>query len=199
MSWSSAAASPRSRSEDRALVLAVGDAWVVALADGTGGAVGGAAAAEHVVDGVRRAVEAGMALDEPAAWAERLAAIDAAIVVDPRAGETTAIGLAVVAGRITGASAGDSRAWLVDGAPRELTADQVRRPRLGSGRALPVTFSSPARGRLVVASDGLFDHVPIADILASTGDAAELIALVAARFRTLPDDVAVVVGTFDRG
>jgi hypothetical protein len=50
----------------------------------------------------------------------------------------------------------------------------------------------------VVASDGLFDHVPIADILASTGDADALVALVAARYRTLPDDVVVAVGELTR-
>jgi serine/threonine protein phosphatase PrpC len=193
--FTTAAAAPRARSEDRAVVWAVGDAWIVVVADGTGGAVGGAAAAEHVIAGVERAIGDGLAVAAAAAWVATLEAIDRAIAGDPRAGETTAIALAVVAGQVVGASCGDSRAWLDDGERRELTGGQVCKPRLGSGAARAVGFTAAARGRLVVATDGVWDYLTIDDALAAAGGgAASVIAAVAARFRTFPDDIAVVVG-----
>ena len=106
----------------------------------------------------------------------------------------------MTAGLVVGASCGDSRAYLIDGAGKlELTRDQQRKPRLGSGRASPRGFVAARAGTLVVATDGLFDYVPIAairDTVARGGGslAGALVELVLARFQQPPDDIVVVAG-----
>lgn len=108
--------------------------------------------------------------------------------------------MAVTASDIVGASCGDSQAWLLgDAASLELTKDQSRKPRLGTGRAAPKSFCARPDGVLLVGTDGLFDHATRADIttivLADPDAAADaLLALLRAKFRSLPDDVAIVVG-----
>lgn len=202
-----AAASFRGGTEDRALVVPAGDDWIVCVADGTGGASGAALAAEMFVAGVRRAVEArGLEVREPDAFVALLEDLDHEIKRHPIASETTGIALAVTPTSIAGASVGDSRAWLfAAGGAVELTADQVRKPRLGSGGAMPRSFAMNAKGTLVVGTDGLFDNATIADIEAIThaglpAAAAEaLVRHLRGRFRALPDDVAVVVGRLDGG
>lgn len=199
--FETAAASPRESSEDRHLVMQVGDAWVIAVADGTGGMSGGAQAADLVIAGVRdRATQAGFDVVSAAAWTGLLVEVDRSIAAEARAGETTGIVLAVTGDLVIGASCGDSRAYLIDPAgAHELTRDQQRRPRLGSGRALPRAFAAAAAGTLVVASDGLFDYVPMAAIRevvirAGSNLAGALVELVLARCRQLPDDIVVVTG-----
>jgi serine/threonine protein phosphatase PrpC len=194
----------RVRTEDRALVLRAGEADIVCVADGSGGMSGAANAAEMFVSGVKRNVDAGsLKLTDAAAWVALLGTLDAEIARHPFAGETTGIALVVTPTTVVGASAGDSRAWLFADTANELTEEQVRTPRLGTGHAIPKPFTAPAHGTLVVGTDGLFDHASIDDIraiaLASPSpDAADaLIGLLRARFQTLPDDVAVVVGWLD--
>jgi hypothetical protein len=189
-----AAASPKRASDDRARVLERPWGAVVCVADGTGGMASGARAAEAFVDGVERGVDA-IDVADPGAWVGMLEAIDRDIAAAGHGGETTGIALAITAGTIIGASVGDSRAWLFTGAASiELTAGQQRKPRLGTGRAVAVPIRAALDGALVVATDGLFDHVPIADIarLADAGAADALLDLVRSRYRTLPDDVAIV-------
>ena len=202
--FATAADSFRVRSEDRVVVLRAGEADVVCVADGSGGMSGAANAAEMFVSGVKRNVDDGnVKLTDAAAWVSLLEALDAEIKRHPFAGETTGIALAVTATAVVGASVGDSRAWLFADSAQELTEEQVRTPRLGTGHAVPKSFAAPAHGRLVVGTDGLFDHASIDDISAivrtsQSYDAADaLIGLLRARFRTLPDDVAVVIGWLD--
>ena len=174
---------------------------MVCVADGTGGVSGAAIAAEMFIAGVKRAIDAGMDdLDDRATWVGLLRALDEEIARDPVAGETTGIALVVSAASVVGASVGDSEAWLFTDGSLELTGNQNRKPRLGTGRARPKPFEAPGRGTLVVATDGLFHNATIDDIRAvarhdSPGTADALAKLPAgAGSRALPDDVAVVVG-----
>ncbi len=182
-------------------MLQVGDAWVIAIADGTGGMSGGAQAADFVIAAVRgRTMQPGFDIASAAAWTGLLGEIDRDIAAAAQAGETTGIALAVTADLVVGASCGDSRACLIDGpSTLELTRGQQRKPRLGSGRASPRGFVAAPAGTLLVATDGLFDYVPlpaIRDIVVRAGSkvADALIELVLARCRQLPDDIVVVTG-----
>ena len=205
--FATAAASFRERTEDRLLVVSLGDNDMVCIADGTGGASGGASAAQMFIAGVRRQTEASaIDLADARAWTAVLADLDQEIAHEAVAGETTGIALVVTPSSIVGASVGDSRAWLFAEGATELTRDQARKPRLIAGRATPRSFTAPATGALVVGTDGLFDHLPLAAIAAAAREpytangantADALIGLLRARFRALPDDVAVVVGRLD--
>jgi serine/threonine protein phosphatase PrpC len=199
-----AVASFHDRTEDRALVLPMGDDHIVCVADGSGGVSGATMAAELFVAGVQRAVGArDIDLGDPVAWMALLGDLDGDIARRPGAGETTGIALAVTATAVVGASVGDSRAWLFGEGATELTSEQIRKPRIGTGRSSARSFIADAKGVLVVGTDGLFDHVRIDEIGAvarkasSTNPADDLIRILRSRFRTLPDDVAVVVARLD--
>lgn len=70
---------------------------------------------------------------------------------------------------IAGASVGDSRAVIVkDGVISELTANQKRKPLLGTGMAEPIGFvGPPLEGLLLVGTDGFFNYAKPAAILAT--------------------------------
>jgi serine/threonine protein phosphatase PrpC len=203
------AATPRSAGHDRAEVLHRSDAGItIALADGAGGTGRGAAAAEAVLAAV-----AGQH-DHPAAtnpWPTTLLVID-----DPSrtaGGESTAVVLTVTPTRITGASIGDSGAWLVSppGSVVELTAGQRRKPLVGAGSRLPAHSIDhapiPPNATLLVASDGLFSHARPADIVrilatldapaasstALSTAAIALVDLVRLSSGALADDVSIVL------
>lgn len=201
--FATAAASFRERTEDRVLVWPVGEIWVVCVADGSGGVSGAAKAAETFVAGVRQAIDA-RAVDptDPLACVGLLKVLDREIERDPVAGETTGIVLAVTPTSVVGASVGDSRAWLFTKVATELTEGQARKPRLGTGGALPKAFTAPSGGVLVAGTDGLFDYAAIADISAiarngSLDGADALVRLPVSRAKTFSDDVAVVIGWLD--
>jgi serine/threonine protein phosphatase PrpC len=151
--FATAAASFRERTEDRVLVWPVGEIWVVCVADGRGGVSGAAKAAEAFVAGVRQAIDT-RAVDptDPLACVDLLKVLDREIERDPVAGETTGIVLAVTPTSVVGASVGDSRAWLFTDVATELTEltelteGQARKPRLGTGGALPKAFTAPNSG-----------------------------------------------------
>jgi hypothetical protein len=105
----------------------------------------------------------------------------------------------VEAGRVFGASVGDSSAWLLAAAGvTDLTQYQKSKPLLGSGNATPIG-SLPCVGRVLVASDGLFKYVPydrmrdLASTLPLADVPATLVAAARLRSGTLQDDVAVIV------
>ncbi|XXT19700.1 hypothetical protein WME94_56720 [Sorangium sp. So ce429] len=195
-----ASASYRINTEDRVLVLPIEAGWIVGVADGTGGLSGGAKAAELLVGGIHRAALPSFNVINPAAWAALLEALDDEIASEPTAGETTGVALAVSSGLVVGASCGDSKAYLSTPAGwRELTSHQSRKPRLGTGQAKARPFIADAQGILVVGTDGLFDYAKLDDLsrailTASECGADALVRLVLERHRTLPDDIAVVVG-----
>lgn len=84
-------------------------------------------------------------------------------------GQTTAAVVDVRMFGIAGASVGDSRAVIVkDGAISELTANQKRKPLLGTGMAEPIGFvGPPLEGLLLVGTDGFFNYAKPAAILAT--------------------------------
>jgi PPM family protein phosphatase len=189
-----AVASVRGDGQDRARVFEAGDDRIIVLADGAGGTGNGAFAAEAIVDAV------GAAAHATQDWCALLADLDRD---GSRLGhaESTAVILAILGGTISGASVGDSSAWLLrESATIDLTEGQRRKPLVGSGcvpfRVAPTDFGD---GTLLVASDGLLYYAKRRDIIriARGPDVAiaaqALIDLVRLPNGELQDDVAVVV------
>jgi PPM family protein phosphatase len=181
--------------QDRADILRVGTGYLFVVADGAGGTSGGAEAAEFLVNAIRNRA----AIDSK--WAAMLGETDLALAANASAGETTAVVVLITDGEVSGASVGDSGAWLV-GAEQvlDLTENQSRKPLLGSGRARPVSFGPvPFRGRLVVGSDGLFKYADpqvIRSLAAQSlvEEAAEaLVQATRLPGGSLQDDVTVIV------
>lgn len=138
------------------VVTPPGGPTMIVLADAA--PYGGAAA---------RAFSRRLNLAEPAALAVSHESVlaefvmgEMAVLDEGEGGETSAI-LALIAldGTVTGASAGDSEAWIVGPGERVvvLTAGQRRKPRVGSG-CVPVAFGPEPLdgGVLVLGSDGMF-------------------------------------------
>ena len=142
------------RCEDRVKVLEFDNGVVIAVADGAGGTGGGGQAAETVM----RELTASASLEHDAeSWCAMLRQIDCRVAV----GESTCVVVARSPQGIVGASAGDSKAWLLENDSMiDLTANQVRKPLLGSGAAHPVGFSHPAGpGLLLVSTDGFCNYI----------------------------------------
>ena len=189
-------------SEDEAAWADLETTVVLVLADGAGGMGGGASAARLAV---QLALEAATQIEVRAsgAWAQALLLIDDRLVQDRDAGETTLVVAAYWGTGAAGASVGDSGAWLIpDGqiAPAVLTAEQRRKPLLGSGAAVPIPFQivTPP-GVLLLASDGLLNYLRH-ELLVQTvredcgEDAADrLIQAVRLRSGALHDDVSVLL------
>ena len=169
--------------QDRVRVTHTDRGLALALADGAGGTSNGTETAAMIVNsGFDNAVAALMTLDGRVP------------------GESTAV-LLLVTDEITGASVGDSGAWLVG--PKDtidLTHKQHRKPLVGGG-AQPVAISpTKLDGTLVVASDGLFAYAKREDIervVRNTPEleaaAQRLVELVRLPNRTLPDDIAIIL------
>lgn len=188
--------------QDRAIAFEVDDKLVVAVADGAGGIGGSERAAEGVVRIVETLAEGWRKwrlLDKEQTWCDVLADLDSTMAkIDM--GQTTAVVLAAAAGWICGASVGDSEAWLIErGRLIELTADQRRKPLLGSGAASPVSFHRKHEGGvLVVGTDGLFKYAPaprILQVASGPPDVAcrSLIDLARMPNGKIQDDIGVVV------
>jgi PPM family protein phosphatase len=184
--------------QDRASVLRLENATVLIVADGSGGMSGGAQAAESALREISEAARRRM-LSERASWLKMLAEADAALSRGP--GQCAIVGTAIVAGRLIGASVGDCGAWLIaENGIEELTANQVRKPLLGSGEAVPVAFESAlGDATLLLATDGLLKYARrdrIAalarhlDLQVAAHGLAELPRL---RSGVLPDDVGVIL------
>ena len=189
----------RGAGEDYAGVFEVDDAVVLVVADGAGGTGSGASAARTVVAAVQAA--SGELAAGRVHAAELLVRVDGELARSRGGGQTTAIVVVVNAGRVTGASVGDSEAWWLTGGPeRPLTARQQRKPLLGTGEAFPVPFGvGRARGMLLLGSDGLFKYAPRDRIAAAAREGApeeavaRLVDLVRMPGGELQDDVAVVL------
>jgi PPM family protein phosphatase len=193
-----AAASYRDATEDRALLLELPDRLIACVADGAGGMVGGGTSANVVAKMVQ---EQAPSLLDAAACARLLLEADRRCV---NVGESTAVIIIVSDQRVTGASCGDSEAWLIgiDRTVDDLTTGQHTKRRVGSGRATPVTFERAwAQGSTLIAgSDGLIRYAAperiVAAVLGSTSAqhaADALVRLVRTASGDLLDDVAVVV------
>jgi serine/threonine protein phosphatase PrpC len=182
--------------DDLCAVVACGDRLVIAVADGAGGTGRGRAAATLLIDCVNERSRAG-----PFDVLDLLRDCDLALARDGHGAETTAVVAVVSEHGIVGASVGDSGAWIVGPAGHiDLTRQQVRKPLIGSGEAVPVPFGhGPLTATLLVATDGLFNYADAARLreLASADDLdaipERLIDSVRLRSGRLQDDVAVLL------
>lgn len=187
------------RGEDRLGVFRTQNGAVIVVADGAGGVGGAAIAAQSVCDFVMdRALQA---IGDAPVWSNALRDADTEIAAASHGGLTTAVVVEVTGRSLCGASVGDSCAWVINEfGIVDLTASQSRKPMVGSGSAQPVTFSPLlARGRLLVATDGILKYARREDIAACalTGNledaAAALINAVRLRNGRLQDDVALIL------
>ncbi len=191
LAWEAEVAMREDRGEDRAFVSGADVRWTLAVADGAGGGGYGAEAAAAAVEAARDSVT-GPRLEA----AERLRRIDQGLAATGR-GLTTAVVARVDGTTVLGASVGDSVAWARTPAGWcELTADQRRRPLLGSGAATPVPFRAESVRCLVLATDGLTAHLPwprLRRLLEEDASAHDLAEAARLPGGGLPDDVTVVV------
>jgi serine/threonine protein phosphatase PrpC len=188
------------RGEDTFAVRDVGGRMLIVVADGAGGTGSGAIAAQMACDAAVVTFEGAEGGDLD--WARRVREIDEGLVSAGHGGQSTLVVVQIDGDRITGASVGDSGAWLVrERDIEDLTVGQAIKPLLGSGDARPMSIASTRMdGRLVVASDGLFKYAPRAEIANAAltnytpQDAAtELVGRARMKNGGLQDDVAVVV------
>lgn len=185
--------------QDRAEFLLAENDLAIVLADGAGGMSGGAEAAEFVIQKFKAARDSASLKFE--AMPDFLAAMDREMAEAQAVGEATCVILFLQGEKIFGASVGDSGAWMIsDAGIEDLTANQCRRPLLGSGGALPVPFKYPKlSGTLLVASDGLLKYTSQEKIAAASRiadiDAAaeELLGLVRYPSGVCPDDVSLIL------
>ena len=186
----------RGQGQDRAAVFERDDGGLtIALADGAGGTSNGDLAAQAVLDTVQ--VLAGSDAD----WSVILSTLDRD-TARLHGGQTTAIVVVLGDAAIRGASVGDSEAWVVyaDQRVEAITANQVRKPLLGSGAHIAQTSEVDlADATLLVASDGLFRTAKPMDIarIAAGRDLAEaaerLVDLVRTDVGNVLDDGSIVL------
>jgi serine/threonine protein phosphatase PrpC len=185
--------------QDCAESFQVGSILVLVVADGAGGLSGGAEAAEFLVRRVREL--ASPSIIAPEGVSGLLESADREMAAAGAYGETTGVVVAASESGIVGASVGDSGAWIISSSGvDDLTANQFRKPFIGSGRAIPVGFSRNGfEGTLLVASDGLLkyagrDHIASAVQAMDLDEASRnLVALVRYPSGTLPDDTSILL------
>jgi hypothetical protein len=129
---------PATANQDRLACFESADGVVLVVADGAGGTGGGAMAAEAVV----RAVRAAVAEERLNDWLAVLAEVDADLA---GAGQSTAVVAELCGSEVIGASVGDSGCCVFGATFLDVTADQWRKPLLGSERAIPVDFRRRSR------------------------------------------------------
>jgi serine/threonine protein phosphatase PrpC len=184
------------RGEDLISVLKLSDGKVFAVLDGAGGTTGGAIAAKTISDEF-------MACDEPqASWSDWLRRVDRKMAARGSGGLAAAVIVEVKdTGDVIGTSVGDCEAWILGSEELvNLTGEQVRKPFVGSGLAVPCGFSGHLKGgTLVIGTDGLWKYM-LRHLIVRTATIRPLEAAVAAlvngvkmRNGSLQDDVAVVL------
>ncbi len=189
-----------SNGEDRLFVEQSSRRALTIISDGAGGIGGGKFAAEmtcSLAAQIMRTVNHGT----PALWERCLRDVDLALAHSGTGGQCTAVIADISENVITGASVGDSGAWmLVAGEVLDLTEHQHRKPLLGSGAASPIGFSAPlVSGRLLLATDGLFKYASRGDIAKramglSLSDAVDaLVAGLRLRSGAFQDDIAIIL------
>jgi serine/threonine protein phosphatase PrpC len=185
--------------QDRAEFFRHDSSLVVVIADGAGGMGGAAEAAEYLVCKIKNAISnRGVVFEDLENF---LIALDREMAATTKFGESTCIVASITEEKVSGVSVGDSGAWIIDGTETyDLTAAQVRKPLMASGRATPTPFWREwRRGTVLLASDGLLKYASrerIASVVAlpDLDDAAKrLIELVRYASGALPDDISVVL------
>jgi PPM family protein phosphatase len=185
--------------QDRAEFIWRDSNLVLVVADGAGGMGGGAEAAEFVVNGIKMQIVSTDLNSE--ALNDILVSLDREMAALASFGETTCVIAVLSDNGVIGTSVGDSGSFIFSKAGVDhLTANQIRKPFLGSGRAIPIGFSRDHfDGTLLVASDGLLKYTSQEKIAATIGvtdlDAAarKLVDLVRYQSGALPDDVSVLL------
>ena len=185
--------------QDRAEFFWCGSNLVLVVADGAGGMSGGAEAAQFLVEGVKKKI--GSTSMNTDGLNELLTLLDREMVAIGAFGETTGVVVVLSDRGIFGASVGDSGAFIFSKTGLEnLTANQIRKPFLGSGRAIPIPFTRDLlNGTLLVATDGLLKYTGLekiaATILAADFDSAanKLVELVRYQSGALPDDISILL------
>ncbi|MFP2932767.1 SpoIIE family protein phosphatase [Pyxidicoccus sp. 3LG] len=188
-------------SADHVAVIPLGDAVVLAVADGAGNSRRGVEAAAAVVRATQSATVERTDLMRPEAWSHVLKQCDHLLVSNGEGGETTAVVALVTGHHIIGASVGDSELWLIHGDRHTaLTEHQRRKPLLGRGEATPVCFEVPwTEGVLLAGTDGLFKYADAPRIRASASgpdlasSARALASLPRLASGGLQDDVGLVL------
>lgn len=191
------------RPDDRAAVVEHPAGLLLAIADGAGGTSGGGPAADAVTIRARQWLEHAKRAQAADTWAEFLRTLDGEILRGGTGGETTAVVLMLTPEGITGASVGDSAAWLISSKGcTDLTHHQCRKPLIGSGQAIPIPFEAPPLdGALLLATDGLIKYARADRICDVVRDSAwedapgRLINLVRLRSGALQDDVGLILCT----
>ncbi len=185
--------------QDRGLILNDGPRIILCVADGAGGRSGGTEAAALAV---KLICQGAYLLGEADACVESLRKMDEVIAKDPIAGETTCVLAIVTPDEIFGASVGDSGGWWIpeSGIHVNLTEAQQRKPFIGSGSALPVSFRHKNQpGNLLLATDGLLKYTSADRIVGICREqpvevaARQLIELVRYPSGGLPDDVTLIL------
>ncbi len=189
-----------SENQDQAAIIEHPKGLLLVIADGAGGLGGGREAAELLIKIVKETAVPATEFLNPLMWCTILTQADEQLSAHPIAGETTAVVVALSDNLVCGASVGNSGAFLVqDQTTIELTTKQRHRPLLGSESAIPTSFGSiPLNGRLLLATDGLIKHAPLAKIREimqnnPTNTANALVECVRYPSGNLPDDVTVIV------
>ncbi len=186
--------------QDRAAIIEHPNGQLLVIADGAGGMGGGGEAAELLIQTIKDSVVPKKHFVNPLMYCSLLVEADERLSEHPMAGETTAIIVALSKDFVCGASVGDSGAFLVQEQTIELTAQQQRRPFLGSGMAAPTPFGpEPFEGTLLIATDGLIKYAKLAIIhkilLTNSSTAATKALIECVRYPSgeLPDDVTVII------
>jgi serine/threonine protein phosphatase PrpC len=180
--------------QDCVAIFAGTERTVLVVADGAGGIGAGEQAAKTVVEEVRHVFPEINSADQ---WCNVLSQTDQRII----SGESTAVIVDLRNGSLFGASVGDSQAWIVKGVEiNNLTAQQKRKPLLGSRQAIPVGFARGGLdGLLIVATDGFCNYVnrsKLVKVLPYEDFAVlprRLVDLVRLRSGELNDDVGIVL------
>jgi len=109
--------------QDRALAIPTAGGYLVAVADGAGGTGNGGLAAERLINFVSNLAGQAASTD----WFKALCVFDDELAARAIKGQTTGIVAFVDSERVTGASVGDSSAWLISQGGR--TIDLTTRSR----------------------------------------------------------------------
>jgi len=174
------------------------DALLLCLADGAGGVSGSKEASSWVMEWFsnhKNSLENALTLE---LLEEAVLALDQEMYGAKNVGESTLVLALITESQIMGVSVGDSACWMFAKAfEHELSLMQYRKPLLGSGEAKPIGFCMELMGDVLMASDGLFDYVPMEKIKElmhhKDTDATALASLAKESIGGLQDDISVVL------
>ncbi len=190
----------QSKGDDRAIALQMDNTNIFLLADGAGGFSGGSEAAEYFVSFWGSYLKKHSDISDPLVLEKIMRNLDHEMALDFSCGETTGIVAFVREKIVFGASVGDSQSWLFNSEfKQELTFLQHRKPLLGSGDSIPVSFGPyKLDGTLLVGSDGLFNYTSLANIENILNQEWEnipqlLVDLVRLRSGQLQDDISFIL------